>query len=51
MLDKASFDLQSIRGNLRELQKLIQERELLEQKIVKEEEEKSKRLNQNLMKF
>ena len=47
-----------VREDLRELKKVIQERELLEQKIVKDkerlekdEEEKNKRLNQNLMKF
>ena len=50
-VDQSKEEKERDRENLQELQKTIWEREQLEQKILKEQEEKMKQKNQNLMKF
>ena len=50
-VDQSKEEKERDRENLQELQKTIWERELLEQKNLKEQEEKIKQKNQNLMKF
>ena len=50
-VDQSKEEKERDRDNLQELQKTIWEREQLEQKILKEQEEKMKQKNQNLMKF
>ena len=49
--DQSKEEKQRDRESLQELQKTLWEREQLEQKILKEQEDKRKQQNQNLMKF